>query len=374
MKKTIHAVSYVFLIFVLSLSVALFALPKESYSENEKHELAAFPPLSAETLFNGEFFGGLDDYVSDHFPLRTLFVGINAYFNLLTGRNGLSGVYKCGDGYLIAAPAEFNREKCASNVKILDDLAGKENIDSLFLVIPSPGFIMEDKLPKNHKEYHDDEIFDILNKTAKNAEILDLRKTFKDGEDALYYRTDHHMTAVGSYLAYVNYCYLRGLTPIGGFKDIETVEGFYGTNYSKSGLWYERPDDLEIYHSPRDTNFKVTIREDANEKTYDSLYFYDHRDDLDKYPIFLDGNHAYTSIENEDLKNGERVLIIKDSYAHCFSTYLCENFETTILIDPRYYRGSIDEIIKSNEIDEMIFLFGSENLASSSDIAFVARG
>ncbi len=373
MKKVKHFTAYIFLAFIASFAIMLIVLPKQSYSQNEKHSLAPFPSFSFDSLFDGSYFKGIETYVSDHFPLRTAFVGINAYYNLFMGENGANGVYKCKDGYLIATPSEFNESRCRQNTERLAGFADEKRLEASFLIIPTPGYILEDKLPENHEKYHDDEIFGIIKASCGNADFIDLRSDFnKNKSDTdIYYKTDHHMTTAGSYLAYLSFCAYKGIVPVSDFSETEILTDFYGTNYSKSGLWFEKPDEIEIRRSASNNEYEVVI-DDVDEKhTYDTLYFYEHDGNMDKYPVFLNGNHAVVTINNKSCDNGKRLMMIKDSYAHCFATFVCENYEEVCMVDLRYYRGSVSDIIENDGITELMYLFSAENLAGLSDIAWL---
>lgn len=65
------------------LAFLLFLRP--SYSEEEKRELAAFPPFSASSLADGSYFSGIDRWFSDTFPLREGMVSANARMKSLYG-------------------------------------------------------------------------------------------------------------------------------------------------------------------------------------------------------------------------------------------------------------------------------------------------
>ena len=54
------------------------------------------------------------------------------------------------------------------------------------------------------------------------------------------------------------------------------------------------------------------------------MFFKEHLEELDKYPVFLDGNHNFERIVNNDNDDGKKVLVIKDSYAHCFVPFMAE--------------------------------------------------
>ena len=89
MKK--HSVTVVFIVFILLISLLLALLPKTEYSENEKRVLAQFPEFSFSSVFSGQFGQELETYIADHFPMRDLFVGVQAYTEQILGQNGKSG-------------------------------------------------------------------------------------------------------------------------------------------------------------------------------------------------------------------------------------------------------------------------------------------
>lgn len=372
MSKKKILLSVMFLIFIFSLSILFFALPKSERSENEKRVLAVKPDLSFSSVSNGTFSKELDTYIADHFPFRDIFVGINSYAKLLLGENGDSGVYKCDNGYLISEQAEFDLKKAEANLKNMLAFSQKTGLSTTYVIVPSSGYIMNDVLPKFHKEFRDGEIFSLTEKVLPKDEIIDLREIFNKNSDGvqLYYKTDHHLTSAGSMLMYSEVCKAKGLSE-SKFTLTKTVGDFYGTAYSKSGLWLTKGDNVEIWQSGK-SGYQVTIKEGKETTVSDSLYFEDHLNDMDKYPVFLDGNHALVTVKNDNCKNGKRLLMIKDSFAHCFSTFLIENYEEICMVDMRYFRESLTKLIESEKLNELMFVYGVENTATSTDIAWLS--
>ena len=115
----------------------------------------------------------------------------------------------------------------------------------------------------------------------------------------------------------------------------------------------------------------MTIDDGNGIKEYDSLYFNSHFEEKDKYPVFLDGNHAFVRIRNGNLHNGKKLLLIKDSYAHCFATFAAENYEEIVMIDLRYYKKSLNKLTKEENFTEALFMFGAENISTSTDLAWL---
>ena len=365
MKK--YSASWVFIVIVLVVAILFVALPKKTYSENEKKVLPAFPQITWESVADGSWGKSLEDYLASHFPLRDVFVGIHAYWQQVLGLNGNSGVYKAEDGYLITAPGEFDAARAQRNLQYLKDFAENTGLDATLMVVPTAGFILDDKLPDLHEEYYDRKLFALV--ANSGLETVDLREDFLANTEDLYYRTDHHLTAAGSLRMYQQFCADRGITPK-TFTLAESYPGFYGTTYSKSGLWETEPDTLEIYKPSEPSDFVVTITE-KQDSVYNSLYFPGHLENLDKYPVYLDGNHAVVTIENQMVQNGQTLLLLKDSYAHCFATYLAEHYERIVMVDMRYYRGSVQELAAEHKATEILYLYGAENLATSTDLAWL---
>lgn len=370
-QKKKALLSVLFLAAVFALSVLFFVLPKAERSENEKRVLAERPKLSFSAVADGSFSKQLDSYLADHFPFRDLFVGVNSYAKLLLGENGSLGVYKCSDGYLISQQSDIDLKKAESNLKNMLAFSKKAKLPTTYMIVPSSGYIMDSVLPRFHKAFRDEEVFALAQKILPSGEFIDLRESFREKKDGvqLYYKTDHHLTSQGSMLMYDKFCSAKGLEKA-KFTLSETVDGFYGTAYSKSGLWLTKGDSVEIWKS-ENTNHEVSVKEKDGETKSDSLYFRDHLEDMDKYPVFLDGNHALVTVKNKSCQNGKRLLLIKDSFAHCFATFLTENYEEICMVDMRYFRGNLNEIIKSESLNEILYLYGVENTATSTDIAWL---
>ena len=328
--------------------------------------LAETPALTLDSVTDGSYGKDLETYLADHFPLRDLFVGVHAYWEQVLGLNGNSGVYACDDGYLISAPAKLDESRARNNVKYLSEFAESTGLPASVMIVPSAGYVLEDKLPAIHETYWDDALMEIA---GEKMALLDLRQDFLQDSEGLYYRTDHHLTSLGSYRMYLQFCGAMGITPE-EFSVAESYEGFYGTAYSKSGLWATKPDELEIWKPTNADTYRVTILDGA-EKTSDSLYFTDYLQNMDKYPVFLDGNHSLVVVENQQNRNGKTLLILKDSYAHCFATFAAEHYERIVMVDMRYYRQSVRNVVDTYGVTELLCLYGAENLATSTDLAWL---
>ncbi|MCI2112764.1 MAG: DHHW family protein [Ruminococcus sp.] len=369
--------AFVFLIFIFGMAVWFLFNPKSDYSSSEKRYLQQFPDVSVDKVLDGTFGTDFESYFADQFPARSFWVGLNAYYSLDTGNNGANGVYNCGNGYLINKPVSTDN-KLEKNVDAIVKFKNTIDVPVTVMFAPSTGYVADDVLPAVHDKYNDDTYFEQTSETlsANGISFVDLRKTFKDvyaSGNQLYYKTDHHWTTLGAYTAYEKLCEQLNITPAPKEKfDIKTYGGFYGTTYSTSGFWFTQPDSIQIWDNPESTekNIKVKISEGTNTDEFGSMYFYDRLEEDDKYPVFIDGNHALTEITNSNAKGGT-ILLVKDSFSHSLAPFLAENYSKIILVDMRYYKMSVSQIVEQEKPEQVVFLYGIDNIATDTDLVWI---
>lgn len=367
----------VFLIFIYGMALWFLFSPKTDYSSSEKRYLQKFPDANVEKVLSGEFGSEFETFFADQFPQRNTWVGLNAYTALAEGNNGASGVYNCKNGYLINKPVSTDNN-LDKNVGAVVDFAKTIDAPTTVMLVPSTGYIADDVLPTFHDKYNDDEDISKISSTLSKEKIgfVDLRERFKSeykNGSQLYYKTDHHWTTKGAYTGYQELCKALGITPIDDSTlKKDSYPDFYGTTYSSSGFWLTPPDNIEIWSNPNNSskNISVKITEGANIKTSGSMYFTDHLKEDDKYPVFIDGNHALTEITNTNAKNGT-ILLIKDSFSHSLAPFLAENYSKVVLVDLRYYKESVSQLVSTYNPEQVVVLYGIDNLATDTDIVWL---
>ena len=376
--KLRFAPAVLFVAFIFAMAIWFVVNPKADYSSSEKRYLQQFPETSVDTVLSGEFSEKFETYFADHFPQRNMWVGLNSYYNLGIGLNGRNGVYNSADGYLINVPV--NKENYVrKNIRVLAEFKEKiGDVPMTVMLAPSTGYIAADKLPLIHDSYNDDTYFAETAKTLGESGVnfVDLRETFKqkyaEGVQ-LYYRTDHHWTTDGAYEGYVKLCEKLSVQPADKDSFAKTAYGgFYGTTYSTSGYWLTKPDSITVYDNQENTDKNITVKisEDGKDNHYGSMFFYNHIDEDDKYPVFLDGNHALTEIQNKNAKNGT-IVVIKDSFSHSLAPFLAENYSKVVLVDLRYYKQSVSDLIKKENPEQVVALYGIDNFATDTDIVWL---
>ncbi len=369
-KKMILPIAFISFLTVASLIT--FLGTEKAYSENEKRILAEFPNFTWEDFLSGEFQQNLETYISDHITGREFFVGVDAYYSNLMGKNALDDVYMADDGYLINAPKDKTTDEnyFEKNVSNIEAFMSFNPIPSSLVIVPSAGYVMEDKLPMFHKKYNDAQMLKKASDITSFVGFVDVRQQLIEAYgngNQIFYKTDHHLTARGSYELYKAFCDYRGLEfPSEKEYTVTKHNDFYGTTYSASGYWLSDPDTLEVWDLGEEV--KVTIGEDGDEFT--SMFFEKHLKNQDKYPLYLDGNHAFVKIENPNAKEGN-LLIIRDSFAQSFAPFLAHNYKTICLVDMRYYRKSLALLVEKEKINEILFLYGIDTLIGDDSTSYL---
>ncbi|MDE6964051.1 MAG: hypothetical protein K2P30_10545, partial [Lachnospiraceae bacterium] len=90
--QIIQSITAVFLtVFVLLFALAFILMEKQEFSEGENRYLEKFPEFTFEDLKEGKYTEKLQSYLSDHFPLRDMFMGLKAETEIALGKREIGG-------------------------------------------------------------------------------------------------------------------------------------------------------------------------------------------------------------------------------------------------------------------------------------------
>lgn len=377
MKRRDLIITIGFCAILAVMQAAFWLLPKTDFSVNEKRVLQRAPSFSLSGLWDGSWFQSIDSYVSDHFAGRDFWVGLHAYANQAEGLNAAGKVYRGKDGWLINRPLQAGTT-FEQNVQALSEFAQQNSQTPVtFLCIPTTGAVMEEQLPNLHDAYPDRQMLaQLKNSLGDQVEWIDglgLLQSRQEMGEAVYYRTDHHWTSAGAYAAYCALAQAWGMQPADVSEySIQEHDGFYGTTYSKSGLWAEKPDTIALWE---DQKVQIHVQAWDDNKPFpveqDGVFFLDHLKEPDKYPVFLDGNHAKVTLTSN--ADGGKLLIVRDSFAHCFAPFLSRHFKQIDLVDLRYFKKqTVSELIEQNQYDRILFVYGLETVAEDRSLQWLA--
>lgn len=369
MKRNVWNLLTVVLFALLLLAAPLYWLiaPRRTFSESERRYLAEAPKLSEEKLSDWSFDDRVETYLADQLPLRDAFVGINAYATLYTGRQISTDVYCDADGYLVEAPVKDAPEEVEKRVNRIASLGERTGLKPYLIVVPSTGFIRRDSLPASLAAlYHDDAIIARIERMEGVTPVPILKRFMREGQ-TWFYRTDHHWNAEGAFAAYEAYMRAAGHEPLS--KDAfarREIKGYSGSTQSRSALWLHRRDALTI---DEPVGCRVTVTFSDRDGAYDTLFFEEHLNEYDWYPIFLDGNHPVTVIENGSApSDAPALLLVKDSFGNSLAPLLVPSYRTVVMVDPRYYRQSLAPLCEQYGIDELLCCYSLDHITTDENL------
>ncbi|WNX87007.1 DHHW family protein [Emergencia timonensis] len=364
------------LCFIVLLAVTFIInifTPDKGFSEEENRVLQEKPEFSLSNYMEGRYESKLETYVNDQFLLRNAFIKIKATADVTAGKLESNGVYRCKDNYLmeeLTVPSDKLLENTLSSLKQFKRQYKK--LDAFFLLAPNAGNILEEKLPNFTRLNDQDQSMDKFFKEIKRYGYtpIDVRDTFaKHTEDTqIYYRTDHHWTTDGAYLAYKQAVKKMKLTDEVTYKPYVVKNDFRGTLASKSGFVNGVNDAIKIYmpYKDKDYNNSVIYYADTKTKTTE-FYQLDNLDTKDAYTVFGGSNHPMYTIKTPT-KSSKRLLLVKDSYANSFIPFLAQSYREIVVVDPRYFFDNIDDIIKAEEITEVMFLYNANTFFNDNSL------
>lgn len=353
MKNFEKITSILVSIFIISFSILFFVNEKKVFSETENRYLEKSPKYSFSSLKRGTYTKGIDNYLTDHFPLRNEMISIKTETLKLTGRNYINSVYLGSDGYLLE---EFKGLKNISKItNVVNSLEDKVDSKISFILIPTSVEINRDKLPNYAVNESEREAITNFYNNLKVNTIDVYNALMANKQYELYYKLDHHYTTYGAYFTYLKFCVSSGIKPyvMADFNITKVTDEFYGTLYSKTNDYSLKPDSIYTFN----LNNKLKVEYKDTDKITDSLYDESYLDKKDKYSYFLDNNHSLIEITNESIDNNDSILLIKDSYANSFIPFIVNHYKKIYVIDPRYYKESISDYIRENKIQEVLFLY-----------------
>ena len=345
--------------FLAAMMLGYLFLPKDAFSENEKRYLEEAPQLNWADVSSGVWGDDAETYMADHIPGRDFFVGLNAYFELFTGRQVSKDIWILEDR-LVEAPVEQDEAAVEKNMSLINSFAQTigQNVD--LMIIPSSGWAA------GSEEYEDDAVIDEIYALAgENLTTWDMVSVF-DGNPQLYYKTDHHWNSEGAYAAYRTY--MTGLNrqfPSSDDFQKRVYAQFQGSTYSRSALWLTPAEDLELWQG----SDELTVTNGESEETHQGVFYWERLEEADKYTVFLDGNHSIVRIQNPNAQG--KLLVIRDSYSNSLGCFLAESYAEVVLVDLRYYKQPVSSLVAEEGFDNVLVCYSIGNFLTDTNLPWL---
>ena len=375
-KATMNKImAMLFLIFISVMIISNFMTPVKEFSPSENRRLEQKPKISLSLISNGKFTKSFEKYISDQFPLRDFWIGIKSSVEKSIGKVESNGVFLGKDGYLLQAFKTPNDKTINNIVKSINTFAEcNKNINTYFMLVPTSIKIYENNLPNFASTENQLKYINIMReKLDKSISFIPTYETLNSKKNEyIYYKTDHHWTTNGAYYGYEVLGKHMGFTPLkkDDFNIKDLSDEFLGSLYSRGGFRNLGYDKIQSYipKNIEDINYEVWYS-DTN-KTLSSFYNKEKLNGKDKYAVFLDSNHPLAKIKTkiQDNVKNKKLLVVKDSYANCLVPFLTSHYGEIYMVDLRYYDKDLNELIKSEGIDDTLILYNANTFFEDASI------
>ena len=204
--------------------------------------------------------------------------------------------------------------------------------------------------------------------------VVDAYEALKPHKDEnIFLRTDHHWTHLGAYYCAKAFAEAAGV-PYADLSEYtaKSREGYVGSFYSyfKMKELIDHPEVFTYYISPYTSQCTCSYYSQDSfkrQKDLEGRIYFEELDVRQSYsiPMYYDD---VMSIATGVAGNGRVLLIIKDSYGNPVPAFLLGSFDKIIMIDPRYFKLDLYDLIDSQGVTDVI---GLANIFSHSTTGYV---
>lgn len=367
-------------IFMLSLFLVLIVnllLPDKEQSEEENRVLETLPAPSMTSVLNGDFMEQWESYMSDQFAGRNLWRSLKVGLDRLGGSRMENGVYIGRDGQLLEDIAVPDNELFTANINAVKSFANTySDIPTTVMLIPDAACILSDSLPAFASVEDQRQMFSMVERgLGDSVNWVDAYSTLnKHKTEKLYYKTDHHWTTQGAF-----YVFQEAAASLGIEGDVSddyvsytVTDSFNGVLASKSGAGLDEKEQIDIY-VPTEGDDDVVVNYVDEGKKRTSLYDSSKLETRDKYGVFFGGNTSVMDIRTVSTSQ-KRLLVVKDSFADCFIPFLTPYYREIVAVDPRYYSGTMTDIMDTYRITDILILYSGNTFMTDNNISGVFTG
>ena len=344
---------------LLSLSLGLAFLPKETFSTSERRTLAKMPEVSLDSFLRGKFVSGFEDYTLDHFPMRDGFrtlKAINENFVFAKMDNG--GLY-LSDGYIskLEYPLDEEMIKYASDkfVAVKDKYLSESGGNVYMSVVPDKNMFLAEK--SGHLSLDYDMLTKILRSgtDGQGIEYIDIYQLLDAGD---YYRTDTHwrqekITDVADKLLSEMGAERTGAK----YTERELDTPFYGVYYGQAAIPV-KPDRIKYLESDILSDCTVDVL-GATGNGVKSVYNMEKAGGKDPYEMFLSGAQSIITIENPHFEGEKKLVVFRDSFGSSLAPLLIEGYSKITLVDIRYIDSSLIGSYVDFENTDALFIYST---------------
>ena len=256
--------------------------------------------------------------------------------------------------------SEGQSKKYARILNTLQEKVKKHGIRVVSAPAPtSVGIMVEKKyLEKMHCADQEEILKFMHSELSEDVVAVDtFNALLPHNNEYIYFRTDHHWTALGAYYSYRAICEALDYVP----ADLDSFEVWEQGEF-KGSLTYQcarprklKPDYVDAYIPQGEIQHRVynkmgipterTLLQDMRE-----------RDVNTKYLTFIWSDNPLSEIVNESLPDGPTCILVKDSFGNALAPFLTQNYHRVLVVDYRKFNlMRLDDMAIKYKVDDIIF-------------------
>ena len=365
------------IIFILTLFLFLIInviVPDREKSVQENRMLATKPKFRLSSLISGDYDEKFEAYMDDQFVGRDMWRKLKVTVDRIGGSRLENGVYIGTNGQLLEQIEVADENHLAANIKAIKSFSESQSkIPVRMMLVPDAANVLNHSLPALAKPEDQTQMFSMVRKDlGDSVEWIDVSTELnKHKTEKIYYKTDHHWTTLGAFYAFQAAAPSLGIEGdlSGKYVSYAVSDSFNGMLASKSGVNLGEKEQIDIYvPTEEDTDLIVDYVDEGKRST--SLYDSSKLKEKDQYTVFLGGNSSLLDIRTVSTST-KRLLLVKDSFANSFIPFLTTYYREIIVVDPRYYSGTINDLMDSYRISEVLFLYSGNTFFKDNNISGV---
>lgn len=365
------------IIFILTLFLFLIInviVPDREKSVQENRMLVTKPKFRLSSLISGDYDEKFEAYMDDQFVGRDMWRKLKVTVDRIGGSRLENGVYIGTNGQLLEQIEVADENHLAANIKAIKSFSESQSkIPVRMMLVPDAANVLNHSLPALAKPEDQTQMFSMVRKDlGDSVEWIDVSTELnKHKTEKIYYKTDHHWTTLGAFYAFQAAAPSLGMEGdlSGKYVSYAVSDSFNGMLASKSGVNLGEKEQIDIYvPTEEDTDLIVDYVDEGKRST--SLYDSSKLKEKDQYTVFLGGNSSLLDIRTVSTST-KRLLLVKDSFANSFIPFLTPYYREIVVVDPRYYSGTINDLMDSYRISEVLFLYSGNTFFKDNNISGV---
>lgn len=172
--------------------------------------------------------------------------------------------------------------------------------------------------------------------------------------ESIFYRTDHHWTALGAWYGYAAFCAGAGFTPVPlsamekrqrppdvgsmyrlthdpALKDVADVTEYFAPTVDSQAVRFTGPDQ------------RAPVRARVIDERKRG------------YLVFLGGDWP-VMVARTGADTHRRALVVKNSFGNAFTPFLVPHYQVLVVVDYRYTVRSVAELVRQYRVDDIILV------------------